>query len=696
MITTTRRVVTLGLTSVVLALLLTGCPTLVKVTTEAPAPYAANPTGAMRIGLGQTNLTPPPGYAMMGYAIAGRFSRGMFNRLYCTSMAVQDSAGTTLVIVATDLWGMPQGFKRRVVQMLQDEGLNWLGEEDILMTSIHTHHGPAGYVPDKAYALGSIGFAFNAPLFHYLTRQVADAIATSIKDMQSADGSKRRLLYGTGSVADVVTNRSIPAFLRNPDIERGAMSDSTVAVLAVAQGNDLVGLLAHMSVHPTAIGEDGEIYSSDIFGMTRDLASLSDTSDAPTFIMGFMNGAEGDQAPKNVDVHGLKKARRMARAVYNCLDDILESDMTVLQGPIEHYFQNVSLKSQPVTPSPLDTDCYCSPQVMGTTAESALAGVALLGGASDGLTEFYFMGLRDGVRDETGCLPGQGPKLDGAAYAIDSVLVYGLNDEISELAAGAIQTKPLEETSISIHRIGSFTLIGCPGEPSMTLGKRITDSVRTRFGNDASYLFCGLSDDYVSYMTTPCEYAEQAYEGASMYWGPNMGMHIASSLGRLASTSPLSPDQRTGASYSYDVGREAPFGSLVIARQRKWNPHVSMAIYLEGAPVEGRFHDRKLSKNTVVVRREDSSAVRLQFRSVYADLKDDGTLTRQRMYPEWTISSGRKKLYTAVTNDEIDRPNGVGEWSIWLFNPYDLEPGEYTIRVSAFKDRVREYVVKVM
>jgi len=650
----------------------------------------------MRIGLAQTDLTPPPGYPMMGYAIAGRFSRGMFNRLSCTSLAVQDPNGTALVVVATDLWGMPQGFKRRVVQMVQEAGVPWLGEEDILMTSIHTHHGPAGYVPDKAYALGSLGFAFNPPLFHFLTHRVAQAILASVNDLQQPRRTPRTLHFGSASVADVVTNRSVPAFLRNPKVERTSMSDSTVALLVVREGATTIGALAHMSIHPTAIGETGEVYSSDIFGMARDLVSDLDSAGRPRLIFGFVNGADGDQAPKHVNVHGLAKARSMSEAIAATIRQILASDLTRIDGPIEHYFQNVSLSAQPVPVNPLDADCYCSPQgTVGTTASSALAGVALLGGATDGLTEFYFMGMRDGVRDELGCLEGQGPKLDAAAFAIDSILDYGINGEVGDLVAKAIQTSPLEETSVSIHRIGTFTFIGCPGEPSLTLGRRIIDSVQTRFGAEGAYLFCGLADDYVSYMTTPCEYAEQAYEGASMYWGPNMGMHVASTLGQLASRQPLRADQRGSVSITYTVGNEAPFGSNVIARQRRWNPLVSMRPYVEGASVTHHLYRPDGAANIITISREEASVIRIQFRSPYADLKADGRPTYERVVPDWTISTGRERLLSAITNDEILHSGQHVDWSLWIFNPADLEPGRYPLTITALDGSARSCTLVV-
>ncbi len=670
--------------------LLHSCTPKITVQTSVPAPYPPNPTGQIRIGLAQTDLTPPPGYPMMGYAIAGRFSRGMFNRLYCTSLALQDTAGTALIVVATDLWGMPQGFKRRVVQMVQEAGAPWLGEEDILMTSIHTHHGPAGYVPDKAYALGSLGFAFNPPLFHFLTHRVAQAVLASVNDLQQPRQTPRTLHFGSASVADVVTNRSIPAFLRNPREERTSMSDSTVALLVVREGSATIGALAHMSIHPTAIGETGEIYSSDIFGMARDQVSELDSAGRPRLIFGFVNGADGDQAPKHVNVHGLSKAQAMSRSIAATMRQILASDLTRIDGPIEHYFQNVSLAAQPVPVNPVDADCYCTPQgAVSSTASSALAGVALLGGATDGLTEFYFMGMRDGVRDETGCIDGQGPKLDAAAFAIDSILDYGINGEVGNLVANAIQTSPLEETSVSIHRIGTFTFIGCPGEPSLTLGRRIVDSVQTRFGESGTYLFCGLADDYVSYMTTPCEYAEQAYEGASMYWGPNMGMHIASSLGQLAERPPLRADQRAGVSLTYTVGNEAPFGSNVIARQRKWNALVSMRPYVQGALVTHHLFKPGAASNTVTVVRGDSSVVRIQFRSDYADLDDRGRPTFDRVVPDWAISKGRERLQCALTNDEIVQHGTVVDWSLWIFNPSDLDPGSYPLTITALDGSTR-------
>jgi neutral ceramidase len=47
-------------------------------------------------------------------------------------------------------------------------------------------------------------------------------------------------------------------------------------------------------------------------------------------------------------------------------------------------------------------------------------------------------------------------------------------------------------------------------------------------------VIAGLAGDYIQYITTPGEYGQQSYEGASSLWGPNEGTFFEERLGELA------------------------------------------------------------------------------------------------------------------------------------------------------------------
>jgi neutral ceramidase len=73
-----------------------------------------------------------------------------------------------------------------------------------------------------------------------------------------------------------------------------------------------------------------------------------------------------------------------------------------------------------------------------------------------------------------------------------------------------------------------------PGEHTTVLGQRITAAVAEQLPSGTEVIPVGLAGAYLSYFTTPEEYALQHYEGASMLYGEQAGMLVAHHLGALA------------------------------------------------------------------------------------------------------------------------------------------------------------------
>src|SRR5262249_20289 len=86
-------------------------------------------------------------------------------------------------------------------------------------------------------------------------------------------------------------------------------------------------------------------------------------------------------------------------------------------------------------------------------------------------------------------------------------------------------------------RINELLLVAVPGEMSIEMGQRLKQAVlqtaqHTR--QSITYVaIVGLANQYISYFTTPEEYALQHYEGASTLYGPASGPVITARLGYL-------------------------------------------------------------------------------------------------------------------------------------------------------------------
>ncbi|MFB3787810.1 MAG: neutral/alkaline non-lysosomal ceramidase N-terminal domain-containing protein [bacterium] len=99
----------------------------------------------LKAGAAAVVITPEYDIWLAGYGDRNRPSEGKIHDLYAKALALEDEAGTRLVLVTTDLINLWAEFTDRVAGRLQAE---WnLPREAVLFNSSHTHSGPI--LPDK-------------------------------------------------------------------------------------------------------------------------------------------------------------------------------------------------------------------------------------------------------------------------------------------------------------------------------------------------------------------------------------------------------------------------------------------------------------------------------------------------------------------------------------------------------------------
>jgi neutral ceramidase len=88
---------------------------------------------------------------------------------------------------------------------------------------------------------------------------------------------------------------------------------------------------------------------------------------------------------------------------------------------------------------------------------------------------------------------------------------------------------------LQVIKIGGLVLACMPGEWTTVAGYRLKTKLKSVFGASATHVgMVGYSNDYAFYVTTPEEYAVQAYEGAATLYGPNTLAAFIQEVGKLA------------------------------------------------------------------------------------------------------------------------------------------------------------------
>ncbi|MGW8181719.1 MAG: neutral/alkaline non-lysosomal ceramidase N-terminal domain-containing protein, partial [bacterium] len=98
------------------------------------------PTTAWQAGVASTVITPEEPMWMTGYASRNQPSQGKAQDLWAKVLILQDGVGSRLVIITTDLLGIPRSLRERVetaaAQRFQ------LKPAELILSASHTHCGP--------------------------------------------------------------------------------------------------------------------------------------------------------------------------------------------------------------------------------------------------------------------------------------------------------------------------------------------------------------------------------------------------------------------------------------------------------------------------------------------------------------------------------------------------------------------------
>lgn len=534
-----------------LALAAPGCA---SIRGELPVPEPRAPAEPMaapwRVGAAEIDITPPPGYAMAGHSFEGAVALGVWTRLRAQVVYVEDPRGVPLVLVVGDLWAIEPGLVDRVAERLRAHpGLEAVGREHLVVAATHTHHGPGLYSSARTYS------AFAAPegghdpgLFEALAARIAAAIAEAAAARRPA-----RIVRHAVAVPALARNRSVEPFLRDPEAKALLQANAGLpgcpdlpselapvpgidpchAVSPVLEvlhaveatpGGRTIAVAGFFAMHPTAMPNETELYHADVFGVasTHAQARLGDRA-----VVGLWNGAQGDVSP-NWSPQGRASTVGLGQALGDALVAALDEPGHEVQGEIE-----VAFAWRPIAAQRWRDDAGHDAR----TGRRAIPGKGQFGGAEDGRTRLYARGFREGVRRRRPRANGQGHKRPALPWPASMIApTRGMTPR---------------EVPLGVARLGSVALVTLPGEHTTVLGQRIEQAVAAALPPETTVINVGLAGAYLSYLTTPEEYALQHYEGASMLYGEQAGMLVAHHLGRLAASGAV----ERGGAYRYRPGK---------------------------------------------------------------------------------------------------------------------------------------------
>lgn len=103
---------------------------------------------------------------------------------------------------------------------------------------------------------------------------------------------------------------------------------------------------------------------------------------------------------------------------------------------------------------------------------------------------------------------------------------FGVNDPLALIAVRAFAPREAEITAI---RIGSWVLLGVPGEPTAELGREIQAIGEER---GLRVLVCSHVNGWIGYVLTPQDYQRGGYEATLSFHGPATGPRVVEATQR--------------------------------------------------------------------------------------------------------------------------------------------------------------------
>lgn len=299
----------------------------------------------LQIGLSKTDITPPVGIFLAGYANRLQPSEGVYLPLTATAIAIDDGQNTALIVGAEIL-----GFYEHTDRVRQAIGKRTnLAPHQIILNGSHTHCGPVLREVDRERH-GHIDDAY----IDELIEKIATCAHQAYQNREPA-----QLKFGT-TTCNIAINRRLPdengVFQMRPN-PNGPV-DHTVSVLTIEtpQGHTK-GVLFSYACHPTSRGE--LLIGGDYVGFALQHIEKNN----PNLTACFLQGCAGDIKTIPADATATTFSPRTIEQVEDIGSQLGQAVNTLLQsqalspidGTLHISNQTITLNMEPITDAQIES-----------------------------------------------------------------------------------------------------------------------------------------------------------------------------------------------------------------------------------------------------------------------------------------------------------------------------------------------------
>jgi hypothetical protein len=295
--------------------------------TASAAPAEA---AGFKAGIASRVITPSEPMWMAGYAHRNKPATDKVHDLHIKVLALQDAGGKKLVLLTSDLIGLPRDLTEAVAAEVRRK--SGLTREALLFTASHTHCGPV--IRDALtdmYDMPAEMVKKIPPYTDRLRRRMTETILKALKDLRPA-----RVAFGKGNAGFAVNRREPTARgIINGYNPKGPV-DHDVPVLRVEDAaGKLRAVVFGYACHNTTM----QFYKwcGDYAGFAQEYLEKKHPGALALFWIGC--GGDANPLPRSK----LELCERYGRQLANAVEKVLAGKMTPLRGRFGARYALVSL-----------------------------------------------------------------------------------------------------------------------------------------------------------------------------------------------------------------------------------------------------------------------------------------------------------------------------------------------------------------
>ncbi|MGW4089422.1 neutral/alkaline ceramidase [Nocardia sp. NPDC004750] len=480
-------------------------------------PAAAAPdSGGYEIGVGLSDITGPAAECgMMGYSQLEQQTAGIHLRPRARAFII-GGAGRRIVFVVAENGMIFQSVHRGVLTELARRFGDLYTEQDVLLTSTHSHATCGGSSNDYAYNLSILGF--QQQVYDAEVNGIVEAIAAAHADL--GPGS---LSLGRAELHNASVNRSRVAWELNPPADKEHFPDAidpAVTTLVLRKGGRTAGTITWFATHNTSMTNANRLISSDNKGYAAFSAEHIEhgvryLDGKPAFVAAFAQTNAGDMSP-NLNLRQgsgptedeFENTRILGERQYAASKEAV-AEARSISGPVDGTLCYIDLAD-------IAVDGRFTPDGMPRRTAPAAAGVSLIAGSVEDGPGLPGGPIPEGVRNPFLEALGD-PAQPAPAWLADAQAPKAI-----AVPLGLLPPVPWVPNVVPIQlvRIGELYLAAAGGEFTITSGLRVRRAVAAALNVPLEQvLMQGYANAYHEYVTTPEEYDSQQYEGASTLFG---------------------------------------------------------------------------------------------------------------------------------------------------------------------------------